>query len=165
MRDNESGSTRIEQASQVDAHTLVTLGMRVHRLHVSRASRFFLQPSDAQMEAALLGLLARENARAFIAYRDDVPVTYVLVLIHEQPANPLVPARRWLYVYQLSVEPQWERHGIGRQLMQRAIDFGRDAGIDELVADVWAFNEEAQAFFKACGCRPQIERFWMHLGK
>jgi diamine N-acetyltransferase len=163
MPDKEVGLTRIEQASQLDARTLAALGLRVHRLHVSHAPGFFVEPTAEQMEAEMVRVLAQENARAFMAYREDVPVGYVLVLIHERPATPLVPARRWLYVDQISIEPEWQGNGIGRQLMQGAIDFARMGGIDELVADVWAFNEEAQAFFKACGCRPQIERLWMRL--
>lgn len=49
--------------------------------------------------------------------------------------------------------------------MQRAIELARSLGIDEVVMDVWAFNEEARAFFTGCGFRLQMERLSMHLGE
>jgi GNAT superfamily N-acetyltransferase len=155
--------TRIEQASQADVEALATLNLRVHQLHVRHAPRFFIQPTEAQVREGFRELLVQENVRAFIAYAEGIPVGYVLVLIHERPADAIGPARRWLYIDQISVEPQWERQGIGRQLMQSVMDLGRAAGIDELETDIWAFNENAQAFFESFGFLPKIQRFWMQL--
>ena len=68
----------------------------------------FVQPTESELQAAFRDLLTQANARAFIAYADDTAVGYVLVLIQEKPASISSPARRWLYVDQISVEPQWE---------------------------------------------------------
>ena len=98
--------TRIEQASPVDAATLAKLSLHVHRLHVEHAPHFFLEPTDVERQAAFTELLSKPNVRAFIAYADDRAVGYVLGLIHERVTSTFNPARRSLYVDQISVEPE-----------------------------------------------------------
>jgi GNAT superfamily N-acetyltransferase len=165
MPQQDTKAIRIEPASHADVETLAKLRVRVHALHVSRAPDLFIEPTDAEMQEVCRALLMEGNARAFIAYADDVPIGYVLALIQERQPSLLSRARRWLYVDQISVEPQWERRGVGQQLVQRVIDLGRSLGIGELITDVWAFNGGAKAFFNACGFRSQIDRFSMRLGE
>jgi ribosomal protein S18 acetylase RimI-like enzyme len=154
---------RIEQASVEHAAMLARLNVHVHQLHVENASRFFVQPSDEERRAAFVELLSQANVRAFIAYADDTPVGYVLALIHDRAASTFNPARRWLYVDQISVEPEWEGRGVGSQLMRTIVDYARRVEIDELETEAWAFNTRARGFFRAVGFRPKSERFWMRL--
>lgn len=161
----DSKAVRIEPASLADVETLARLRGRVHGLHVSHAPDRFIAPTAAEMQEVCRTLLVKDDARAFIAYADNRPVGYVLALIQERQSGPLTRARRWLYVDQISVEPEWERRGVGQQLVQSVVDLGRSLGIGELITDVWAFNGEARAFFDACGFRPQIGRFSRLLGE
>jgi GNAT superfamily N-acetyltransferase len=124
-----------------------------------------VQPTDAEAAALFRELLVQHNAWAFLAYADNVPVGYLLALLQERQASPLTHARRWLYVDQISVEPAWERQGVGRRLLQKAIDLGRSLGIRELITDVWTFNGKAKVFFEDCGFQLQMERYSMHLGE
>ncbi len=154
---------RIEPASSSDAATLASLNRHVHQLHVEQAPRFFGQPSEAETQAAFAELLAQPNTRAFVAYADDMPVGYALARIQERPAGTFNPSRRWLYVDQISVEPEWKGRGIGHELIRAVVDCARAAEIDELETETWAFNTKAQEFFSAVGFQPKTERFWMHL--
>jgi GNAT superfamily N-acetyltransferase len=154
---------RIEQASPADAPTLAKLNLRVHRLHVDHAPHFFVEPTEVERQAVFAELLSRPNARAFIAYTEDHAIGYVLALIQERAASTFNPARRWLYLDQISVEVEWEGRGVGRQLMTALIDYAHSAGIYEMETDAWAFNHTAQAFFKGFGFQPKSERYWMHL--
>lgn len=154
---------QIEKASLTDADTLVRLNQHVHRLHMENASRFFKQPTEAESQLAMQELLAQTNAQAFIAYSDGQAVGYILFMIRKQAENVFSPGRRWLYVDQISVEPEWLKHGIGRQLLQAVFDIAREVGIEELEVDTWAFNARAQAFFKSFGFQPKIIRHWMRV--
>jgi GNAT superfamily N-acetyltransferase len=156
---------RIQQASLADADVLARLNQHVHRLHTDNASRFFRQPSLEEVASFFKESLARERTRALIAYADDVPVGYVVLIFVERLANPFSPPRRWLYVDQISVEPEWERHGVGTQLLESAVQQARTAGMDELEIDTWSFNTKAKAFFKGFGFQPKTERFWMQIGE
>lgn len=154
---------RIQEASQADADVLARLNQHVHRLHTDNASRFFRQPSLEEVSSFFEESLQRENTRGFIAYADDVPVGYVLVIFVERPASTFSPSRRWLYVDQISVETKWERHGVGTQLLETAVQEAKAAGIDELEIDTWSFNTRAKDIFKRFGFQPKTERFWMQI--
>jgi len=164
MTRGEPPAIRIEPATSSDAPALARLRRHVHGLHVRQVPDYFIQPTDAEMVEVFRGLLAQDNVRAFVAYAGDAPVGYLLALIQERPATSLGRARRWLYLDQISVEPPWARRGLGRQLMRQAVEMATSLGIDELLTDVWAFNEEARAFALACGFHPQMSRFRIRLG-
>jgi predicted N-acetyltransferase YhbS len=155
---------QILPASPAHAEAIARLNQSVHQLHLDRAPHFFRQPGDAERLEAFRELLTQANTRAFIAYADDEAIGYVLATIREQADNVYSPARRWLYVDQISVEPRWKRQGLGRQLMQVLLNEARAAGITELETDTWAFNNAAQAFFQACGFQPKILRHWLEVG-
>jgi GNAT superfamily N-acetyltransferase len=87
----------------------------------------------------------------------------VTVLIVEREARVFTPARRCLYIDQISVEPEWEGQGVGTRLMEAAIEYAHAAKIDELEVDTFAFNEKAQRFFTSFGFQPKIQRFWMQV--
>lgn len=141
--------------------TIAQLNRRVHQLHLDHAPHFFRQPSDAERIQAFGALLAQPNMRDFLAVADDTAVGYVLAQIHERPATAFNAARRWMYVDQISVEPQWEGQGIGRGLLEAVRDCARAKGIRELDVSTWAFNTRAQALFAAFGFQPTVLRYWM----
>ncbi len=154
---------QIMPASPAHAAELARLNQSVHQIHLDRVPRFFQQPGDTERTEAFGELLTQATTRAFIAYADEAAIGYVVATIHERPANIYSPARRWLYVDQISVEPGWKKQGIGRQLMHAVLDCARSAGITELETDTWAFNDESQAFFQALGFRPKLIRHWLEV--
>jgi ribosomal protein S18 acetylase RimI-like enzyme len=154
---------RIEIASIEDADTLARLNQHVHRLHVESVPNFFKWPTHEEALASFRELLGRDNSRAFIAYEDDVAIGYLLVSTYEHPADALRLARRFLDIDQISVEPNWQRRGVGRELMNAALQYARETGISDIELSTWAFNSAAQAFFKSLGFQPKTERFWMRL--
>jgi GNAT superfamily N-acetyltransferase len=165
MRGRETVAVRIDAATSSDAEALARLSVRVHGLHVRHAPGIFTEPTDEERQAEFRRQLSRDDARAFLAYVDDEAVGYVLAQLQERPATPHTRARRWLYIDQISVDAAMEGRSIGRQLVQRVVDWGRSLGIDEFVTDVWSFNEHAQTFFTSCGFQRQIQRFSMRLGE
>jgi len=155
---------QILPASPANAEVIARLNQSVHQIHLDRVPHFFRQPGEIERLEAFKELLTQANTCAFIAYADIEAIGYVLAIIHERPASVFSPARRWLYVDQISVEPIWKKRGIGRQLMQAVLDYAHAAGITELETDTWAFNDASQAFFKSCGFQPKIIRHWLDGG-
>lgn len=154
---------RIETASPADTDTLARLNQHVHKLHIEAVPHFFKRPNQQEVATFFKELLGKDNWRAFIAYVDDTAVGYVLVTTGERPVNTFSLARRWLYIDQISVEPNWQGQGVGRELMKAALQYAREAGLDNIEVDTWAFNSAAQSFFQSVGFQPKTKRFWMRL--
>ncbi len=81
-----------------------------------------------------------------------------LYLIAEDDARPVgfldVEAERWhkaANVWHLFVDRAQRRAGLGTQLMQRAIDWARDAGLRGIVCETQTNNWAACAFYQKLG--------------
>ncbi len=156
-------TVRMETASPADVDTLARLNQHVHRLHVEAVPHFFKLPNQQEAVIFFSELLGKDNCRAFIAYIEGTAVGYILITTGERPVNAFSFARRWLYIDQISVEPNWQGQGVGRELMNAALQYAREAGIDDIEVDTWAFNTPAQSFFQSMGFQPKTKRFWLSL--
>lgn len=150
---------RIEAATVADADVLADLNRHVQGLHVDGAPHLFKRPVHDEVVAQFKAWLGEENASAFIAYQGKRPVGYVLAFVRERPDNPITRAWRALVIDQISVEPAWKGKGVGRALVEAALEVAREAAVDEVQATTWAFNDQAQAFFRALGFDVHVLRF------
>jgi ribosomal protein S18 acetylase RimI-like enzyme len=66
---------------------------------------------------------------------------------------PQVPVNVY-YIRAISVAPKWRGHGLGRRLMQIAIENGRAGGYTSSRVDVRADNRPARCLYKALGFIP-----------
>lgn len=155
----ESGTIRIEEATAADADLLADLNRHVQGLHVDGAPALFKRPVHEDVAAQFDEWLRQDNAWAFIAYRGETAVGYVLAFLRERPDNPFTRPWRALLIDQISVEPASKGKGVGRALVEAALDVGREAAVDEVQATSWAFNEQAHAFFRALGFEVHMLRF------
>lgn len=150
---------RIEEATTAEAGVLADLNRHVQGLHVDGAPGLFKRPVHEEVVAQFEEWLGEENAWAFIAYEGERPVGYVVAFVRERPENPITRAWRALVIDQISVEPAWKGKGVGRALVEAALEVAREAAVDEVQATTWAFNEQAQAFFRALGFDVHVLRF------
>lgn len=149
---------RIEKATSADADALADLNRHVQALHVDGAPALFKPPVHEEVAAQFDAWLEEDNAHAFIAYHGETAVGYLLAFIRERPANPITRRWRALLIDQISVEPSWKGQGVGRALVEAALGVAREQDVDEVQATTWAFNEQAQAFFRALGFEVQVLR-------
>jgi ribosomal protein S18 acetylase RimI-like enzyme len=69
-------------------------------------------------------------------------------------AIAIAEARRWnrsLWVWEFHVAPDYQRQGIGRQLMQALADVARSAGMRVMVAETQNTNLPAVSFYRQVG--------------
>ena len=154
---------QIRTATADDSDTFAELNRHVHGLHLENAPASFREPTHEEAAEAFLTLLSKENVRAYLAFVDGTAVAYMLAFIREREAHAFCPARRLIYVEQISVEPQWQNHGIGHALLDVARQLARDNDIDTIETDTWAFNIQAQAFFEFMGFEPKTQRYRMKI--
>jgi ribosomal protein S18 acetylase RimI-like enzyme len=64
--------------------------------------------------------------------------------------HPVFDRRRLLHIHAIYVEPGYRRQGIGRQLMQAAMQWGREQGCAQIALSVLAGNP-ASKFYEALG--------------
>src|SRR5262249_57318991 len=88
-----------------------------------------------------------------------VATVYVVGFFSDRPDNPFRQPRRWCEIDQIAVDPAWRRRGVGRMLMQAALDEARARGSSDVELSSWAFNTDAHALFRSFGFEPRTVTF------
>ncbi|MFF5212723.1 GNAT family N-acetyltransferase [Streptosporangium sp. NPDC000396] len=155
-----SPSAEIRPVSFTDAPLLARLNDFVHSVHaLHRPDVFRSQPAHDDLTPIFEAHLAREDVRAFVAHLSGRPVGYALARIVDRPGDALMRASTFIVLEHLAVAPEATRTGVGSALVDAVRTAGRAAGCSRLVTDVWDFNEEALAFYRAAGFAPM--RQWL----
>ena len=110
--------------------------------------RFYEQPGDVALASAYLhARLERGESAILVAEADG----QMLGFCQLYPTWCSVAAARIFVLYDLFVDAQVRRSGIGRALMLAAQDFGRAAGAVRLDLNTARSNERAQALYESLG--------------
>ncbi|MGL4205931.1 MAG: GNAT family N-acetyltransferase [Aeromonadaceae bacterium] len=102
---------------------------------------------DADSEAAIRAYLARNPGLSFVAHDRHQLIGSVLVGSD---------GRRG-YLQHLSVAKEWQGKGVGRALLQAAIQALHAIGVEKTHLFVHAENHEAQAFYRHLGWQERAD--------
>jgi ribosomal protein S18 acetylase RimI-like enzyme len=151
----------VRQATAADAAVIAALNVDVQRIHAEAHPWRFKMPGPETFTAAdAERLLAQPGYFALLATRDGEPVGYLVGEAVWRQETARHHAQAPVHVHQISVRPSARRSGAGRALLAAARARGAGEGISMLVLDVWSFDTEAQAFFRANGFVPSHVRMW-----
>ncbi|MEU6713984.1 GNAT family N-acetyltransferase [Nonomuraea sp. NPDC046802] len=149
----------VRPATPTDAALLARLNDFVHAVHAAeRPDVFRADPPATELTSIFDGLLARENAVAFVAESSGRPIGYATATLHHRQGDALTRPRSFVFLEHLAVDPEAGRAGVGTALVDAVRTAGRDAGCSAFLTDVWDFNKNALAFFEAVGFAP-MRRF------
>ena len=90
-------------------------------------------------------LIAQEPWRAWVAVRDDRRIGQVWLDTLRKVPNPIGERERHAYLSNLYVTPD-ARGGVGTQLLETAIAWARDNGVDRIV--LWPSAESASLYLR-----------------
>jgi ribosomal protein S18 acetylase RimI-like enzyme len=76
---------------------------------------------------------------------------YAAAAIHRSEEAPGLAARAYVKIHNIVVDGAQRRKGIGAALARKVAEWGNKLGIADLELDVYEFNAEAKAFYKALG--------------
>ncbi len=132
-----------------DVSALAHLNSEVQQLHADALPHIFKQPDIGAIAADFrLRILSDPQYRVLIVEVGDEPVAYAVAQFLERPENAYAYARRWLHIDNIGVKSAFQRQGLGQVLIDAVVDLARSQGLTWITLDTWAFNLQAQAFFK-----------------
>ena len=156
----------IQKANLEHISEIVLLNDAVQKMHAGQHPEVFKYPTDAaEMEKFFRNVISNDENFIFVARISDRAVGYVWVEVQRRPENIFKYAQKRIYIHQLSVEPEFQRKGVGRKLMDAVENLAKENGISKFLLDSWKFNKEGHRFFEQLGFSCFKINMWRKLPK
>lgn len=147
----------IRRAKRDDLPRIGELGSLLVAAHHDFDSKRFLEATSGTKQgyaSYLRTQLDVPRAAVFIAEAEDAVVGYVYVALESYDYMSLRgPAG---IVHDVIVDPKFRGRGVGRALLEAALDYFRANGMTQVVLATAQRNEAAQRFFASAGFRPTM---------
>ena len=158
-------AVRIRRATADDLRALSIFGTRLAELHVSFDDRRFVSPDPPGpvFFEFFASQIARADAALLIAELGAAPVGYAFVRMEEESIEDLRGASAWLH--DIFVDPEARGRGIGKRLVEAAIDAARSLGSSNLMLSVSPSNAPGRRLFESLGLRTTMIEMRIELGE
>jgi diamine N-acetyltransferase len=124
----------------------------IQQLHNEALPMIFKPPSeDLFPPEKLAALIHNPGSIVAVAETCGKVVGHVYGEVVTRAEDEFARADSYLYIYQIGVDDDARRQGVGTALIAFARDWARSLGLTALRLDHWAFNARARDFFEACG--------------
>lgn len=150
---------RIRPATSDDADAMALINAELQSLHAEQQPDWF-KPELENPQQAMRALVTRANTFVFVAERAEHIIGYAAGRTERQAATAHKFPQEQLYIDQIGVLSSTRRSGTGSALLAAIRTLAQERGVKRIALDTWAFNEAAQAFFKAEGFEPYNVRLW-----
>ena len=151
----------IRTATVNDVASLARLNADVQRRHAEAMPSIFKQPSAELLPTVMFSEpLSDPNSIFFVAENGEDAVGYLWAEISQRSETQLTYARDSIMIHHISVQPAYQRQGVGAQLIAAVKDLARQEQIATVKLDTWSFNTDAQAFFARQGFTIYNYRLW-----
>jgi ribosomal protein S18 acetylase RimI-like enzyme len=157
---NDGTTVTIRKLTRKDIPQLRELAIRIYRATFSNLNspenmEAFLQ-KDYSIDAFNLEFDDQTSAYYF-ACADNSPVGY-LRLRKTNEAEPYLGTNT-IELHRLYVDPSYQGRGVGRDLMQFALDYAFELKVEWIWLGVWEHNPKAQEIYRKWG----FEKFGEHV--
>jgi ribosomal protein S18 acetylase RimI-like enzyme len=145
-------------AETKDHSLIAALNEEVQNLHHQMHPEVFKPFDKAGIEKMIAKFLTDENCKAYIAWKGEEPVGYIILFFRESGDNAFHYNTRSLYIDQIGVPQKHRRSGVGQALMQHAEQVASDNNISLIELDHWNANTVAAGYFRSHGYTLRKER-------
>jgi diamine N-acetyltransferase len=153
----------IRSANQNDYESLLPLFKQVHDLHVYERPDLYKENTTPVEYDFFNSQLIDVKQHIFVA-TTGIEIHGVVVLKEEEIAdNSFMNARKVLFINSLCVTETKRNNGIGRKLVDFALEFGKCLEVDSIELGVSEKNQSAIRFYESSGLTTKSRRMEIRL--
>jgi ribosomal protein S18 acetylase RimI-like enzyme len=141
----------IRDAKIQDTASLNELFTEELEYHAKLLPLMFNVPKTLIDESWLDSIINNENEHLAVIETENEIVGAILYKIKTNPNDIIFNKRRYGYVQEMIVKEPHRRQGIGKRLMDHAIEELKGLGISEIELNIWENNEIGIKFYEKYG--------------
>lgn len=154
----------IRKATAAEIPQILKLLVQVNMVHHVGRPDLFKGPATKYSEQELQKLLKDEKRPVFVCMDGEVLLGYAFCVLKEVSNDQLLEDCKTLYVDDLCVDETSRGNGVGKALMNHAVQAAKDCGCHNVTLNVWSFNEKAMRFYQSFGMHEQRRTMELLLG-
>lgn len=144
----------IRFAKPQDVPGILDLLKQIGRLHHNGRPDIFRERAQKYGASGVLALLENHRTPVFVAVEGTALLGYAICQVDTVGQDPVLQERTTLYLDDLCVDEARRGEHIGTGLYQAVCQYAKERKCDSVTLNVWAFNEEALAFYTRLGMKP-----------
>ncbi|WP_444997142.1 GNAT family N-acetyltransferase [Aliikangiella sp. IMCC44359] len=152
---------KIKKATEKELSAIASMLIETQQAHVQAYPKRYVIISLADA----INLLHKQldQNMFWVAIENNEVVGYIIAEHIKTQGNKILKAREYCYLQQIGVTKTSQDQGIGKKLIEHLIVECLKHGLKDIELDVWAFNNNAQQFFKQCHFEPYASKLRLTL--
>ncbi|UCC50774.1 MAG: GNAT family N-acetyltransferase [Anaerolineaceae bacterium] len=141
----------IRLATAADFEQVGTVFAEENRFHAELVPEIVQTAIPIMTQEWFDDVLNDPDKTMFVAKIDEDVVGVALVELKSSIDDPIFRKRRYIHINEIAVAAAYQSQGIGRLLMERIHQWGREQDIAEIELQVWERNDQAIGFYEKLG--------------
>ena len=138
-----------------DVPAILRLLQQVGKLHHEGRPDLFREGAQKYGASQVFRMLESSLQPIFVAVEDDQVLGYGFCQVKTHELNPVFHDYTELYIDDICVDENARRKGVGSAIYKEILRYAKQRRCHNVTLNVWSFNEDAMAFYKKCGLKPQ----------
>ncbi len=138
----------IKKATMMDFEEIHSIFEEVHDLHQQNEKKIFKKADPFTKEEFELLLADKNN---FFLVAEEIKIIGFINAFISVKEGKRTKKRKTMHIEQLGVKKTEHNRGIGSHLIEEIKHIAIDNNCDNIILDVWSFNENAIEFYKKKG--------------
>jgi ribosomal protein S18 acetylase RimI-like enzyme len=148
----------IRPATQQDLPAICKLGDQINREHFSQHPDIFCERQNDPEDAAFWQAAMEEpTACMLVAEKDLQVIGFITVKTTQNSLIPFLQKNKICRIGTIVVDAQTQGSGVGTQLMEAALAWGKQQGCEEVRLEVFHFNQTAIRLYEKLGFQAQLQ--------
>lgn len=155
----------LENAKITDIDRIVQIIKEITLIHLKSRPDLFKERTTSEIIEDIKQKLELPEERIIIA-KDEKIIKGILICklkIIKNHSN--LKNSKILWIEEIGVKSQFQKQGIGRILMNKAVDFAKQNNCERVDLNCWKLNENAIKFYKKIGMLEQRVIMELKIGK
>ena len=139
----------IRKAEKNDYTDLLKLYRQVDEQHYQALPEIFEPPKNGCRSVSWLEDRLQDTSYLLLVAEDQQQILGLIEVQIRQTDHPLLKPKKYGHLCDIVVDLSWRRNGIGKALMNKAHQWAKSQGAEDMELVVFSFNTEALSFYRS----------------